>query len=153
MKPLSLIAIMMLSVFASANAQKATAEDSVRAVVDRLFDAMRAADTAALRSCFAADAVLGTVQTDASGRATLREEPVTGFVEFVGRQERGAADERITFGAVLVDGPLASVWTPYRFHYKGAFSHCGVNLFRLLRGADGWRIRTITDTRRKSPCE
>jgi hypothetical protein len=30
------------------------------------------------------------------------------------------------------------------------YSHCGVDVFMLVKTADGWKISTLADTRRKS---
>lgn len=129
-----------------------TTEDSVRSTVADLFSAMYRADAAALQAVFHDSARLGTVNTDASGQSTYRNSPAAGFIAYVGKLTPGAADERAQVDRVLVDGPLALAWTPYRFYAKGAFSHCGVNLIQLVRSAGRWQILAITDTRRKEPC-
>lgn len=56
------------------------------------------------------------------------------------RQGTDRLDERLAPGTVHVDGPLAEVLTPYRFHINGTFSHCGADSFHLVRQADGWRV-------------
>jgi len=129
-----------------------TAEDTVRNTVATLFSAMLRADAAALRDIFHDSARLGTVATDASGQAAFRSSPAAGFIAYVGRLQPGTADERATVERILVDGPLALAWTPYRFYANGTFSHCGVNLIQLARSSGRWRILSITDTRRKDAC-
>jgi len=64
-----------------------------------------------------------------------------------------AADERISFETIKIDGPLAIAWTPYKFYYEGKFSHCGVNSFQLVRVDNQWRIQYLIDTRRRQGCE
>jgi hypothetical protein len=44
---------------------------------------------------------------------------------------------------VLVSGPVAMVWLPYDFYIDGKWSHCGVDVFTLLRNGAGWRIATV----------
>jgi hypothetical protein len=44
---------------------------------------------------------------------------------------------------VMVSGPLATVWLPYDFYLDGAWSHCGVDVFTMLKTEAGWRIATI----------
>jgi hypothetical protein len=41
----------------------------------------------------------------------------------------------------------------YAFFAGDTFSHCGVNAFQLFKGADGWKIFHIADTRRREGCE
>jgi hypothetical protein len=129
-----------------------TASDSVRSVINRMFDAMRDSDTATLREIMAAGARIETVTVDAAGETVIRGVAAADFIATVGGMPRGAADERIVFETVRTDGPLGIAWTPYRFHFNGKFSHCGVNTFRLARYGDRWKIISVMDTRRKAPC-
>lgn len=129
-----------------------SAEDSVKQVVNTLFAAMKNADAASLRSVFADSAILQTITHDKGGKTGIRNEEVGEFVEFVGKQQKDAADERITFETIRIDGPLAIAWTPYQFYYQGKFSHCGVNSFQLIRFDGGWKIQYLVDTRRKQEC-
>lgn len=142
--------VLLLALATTPRAQ--TAEDSVRTTVAGLFTAMLRADAAALQSVFHDSARLGSVVIDASGQASYRSSPAAGFIAYVGRLQPGDADERAQVDRILIDGPLALAWTPYRFYAKGAYSHCGVNLIQLARSAGRWRILSITDTRRKEPC-
>jgi hypothetical protein len=43
-------------------------------------------------------------------------------------------------------------WAPYDFHLDGKLSHCGIDSFGLVRGADGWRIAGISYTVQKTGC-
>lgn len=65
-------------------------------------------------------------------RAQQRATPAGGtFVE------RGFQPE------VRVSGPVAMVWFPYDFYRDGRWSHCGVDVFTLLKSQAGWRIATL----------
>lgn len=44
---------------------------------------------------------------------------------------------------VMVSGPVAMVWLPYDFYQDGKWSHCGVDVFTLLKTEAGWRIATL----------
>ena len=44
------------------------------------------------------------------------------------------------------------VWAPYDFHVNGAFSHCGVDVFSLVRTAEGWRIAAVAYTVEREGC-
>lgn len=144
-----LLTVLAFSTFSRAQ----TTEDSVKTVVNNLFAAMIKSDTALLRTCFADSMVLQTIVRGKSGGAEVKSETAEGFVKSIGSLKPGSADERITFGNVLIDGPLALVWTPYKFYFNGQFSHCGVNSFHLVRFKDGWRIQYLIDTRRRVNCE
>lgn len=129
-----------------------TTEDSVKAVINNLFTAMKTADSVAVKNVFSDWAVLQTISRNKEGGTIIRTDEVAGFASFVGKSTKGDADERISFGAVHIDGALASVWTPYQFYYKGNFSHCGVNSFQLVRINGQWKIQYLIDTRRKENC-
>lgn len=128
-----------------------SARDSVMAAVNDLFEAMKKADTVLLKNCFSPNAVMQTIQ-DNKGIVKVSNETVADFIAFVGKEAVGAADEQIVFDTILIDGTLATAWTPYKFYYKGNFSHCGVNSFQLVRLNSGWKIQYIIDTRRKEGC-
>ena len=131
---------------------RATAEDSVKAVINNMFAGMKSADTFLLKSCFADSMVLQTISGNKEGKLVVRNEDPAGFIDFVSKESPGNADERIVFDVVKVDGPLAMAWTPYNFYYKGQFSHCGVNSFQLVRFNGQWKIQYLIDTRRKRGC-
>ena len=133
------------------NAQ--TAEDSVKAVVNQLFTAMRNTDVSMLKDAFADSAVLQTIRRKPDGNFFVQNERVSDFASQIGMAKKDSLDERITFETIKIDGPLAVAWTPYKFFYAGNFSHCGVNSFQLVRINGRWKIQFLIDTRRRQGCE
>lgn len=123
---------------------------SVMAPIHRLFDGMRSADSAMVRSAFhplarfiRVDERSDSVRVTASG--------VDRFVAAVAGAD-APWDERLFDTVVHIDGPIASVWTEYTFHLGDRFSHCGVDSIELARGEVGWLITQLADTRRRAPC-
>lgn len=137
--------------FLSSQAQTVT--DSVKSAVDDLFTAMRDADSAALIKCFAPGAILQTIIKDKNGIVSVKTDAIGTFASSIGQLPKGAADERIVFDGVKVDGTLASVWTPYNFYYQQQKLHCGVNSFQLVKLSNGWKIQYLIDTRHKTGCD
>lgn len=127
-----------------------TPETEVGAVVQGLFDAMRAGDRAAAEALFHPEAALGGPARSEEG-VTLRMSGTQDFLEAVGSDER-EWDERIWDVQIRVDGDLATAWMNYAFFLDGEFSHCGVNAFQLFRSAAGWKIFVVSDTRRQDDC-
>jgi hypothetical protein len=125
-------------------------EAAVRATVARLFDGMRARDTAAVRSAFHPEARLQTVVREGDAHR-LESAPISEFISALGRSPVGW-DERVGSLDVRVDDGLATVWTAYRLYVSDRFAHCGVDAFTLVQDAAGWRILQIVDTRRTG-CE
>ena len=132
--------------------KRETAEDSVKAVINKMFTGMKAADPVILKSSFADSMVLQTISRNKEGQLIVSNEDPADFINFISNESPGNADERIVFDVVKVDGPLAIAWTPYSFYYKGKFSHCGVNSFQLVRFNGEWKIQYLIDTRRKQGC-
>lgn len=133
------------------NAQ--TTQDSVKAAINKLFEGMKNSDAELIQTAFADSAVLQTISRNKDGKTIVRNEAVANFAASVSKLPKGAADERIVFDVVKIDGPLAIVWTPYKFYYNGNFSHCGVNSFQLVKLNGDWKIQYLIDTRRKKGCE
>ena len=137
----------------SSSTQAQTPEDSVKAVVNQLFKAMKNVDGAMLKDAFADSAVLQTIRRRPDGTFFVHNEKVSDFVTSISNAKKDSLDERITFETVKIDGPLALVWTPYKFYYAGNFSHCGVNSFQLVKINGRWKIQFLIDTRRRQGCE
>lgn len=150
MKQLSILFLFLCSAIA-ANAQ--TAEDSVKTTVNNLFTAMKNADAVLLKSVFADSAILQTITRNKEGKTEVKTDAVAGFVEQITKLPKDAADERITYDVIRIDGSLAIAWTPYKFYFNGKFSHCGVNSFQLVRFNGVWKIQYLIDTRRRAGCE
>jgi hypothetical protein len=147
------LVFIIIFVFAHGFASRAqTAEDSVKAAVNLLFAGMKNSDPAAIKSAFADSAILQSISAK-EGKTVISNESVNDFSTSISKIARGDADERIQFETIKIDGPLALVWAPYKFFYKGQFSHCGVDSFQLVKIKGVWKIQYLVDTRRKQPCD
>lgn len=155
MKKKSIVAVMatvlMVSTAAPSPAQEE--QDEVRAVVGALFDAMRQADSAAVRELFHPQMQQMASSGERGGVPFVGFGQVDRFVQLVGEAEPGALDEHIGPPEIRVDDHLATVFTPYAFHYNGSLMHCGVNVFLIARVEENWRIVGLADTRREQGCE
>jgi hypothetical protein len=137
---------------APAHGQQAD-EQAVIAAVQRLFDAMRARDTAAMRSVLTAEARL-VGQVTREGRTSIQVTPVSQFVTAIASiSDPAELIERVYEPKVDIDGDLASYWAFYTLHLGDRFIHCGVDAAHLFRTADGWKIASLADTRRTTSCD
>ena len=127
-------------------------KDAVEAVVLKLFDGMRAGDSAMVNSVFYEDADMYTVLTDQNGNNQIRKGSLDKFLSAVGSPHDQVWDEPVWDTKIDIDGALASVWTKYAFYAGKQFSHCGVDAFQMFKSAEGWKIIQITDTRQKQGC-
>lgn len=131
---------------------QSTDETAVRAAIDQMFTGMRKSDTTLVKSVFAPAASLQSVAKNKEGAVSVRQESIPGFITSIGKQTAGDLDERLTGYEIKVDAELAIAWTPYTFYYKGQKSHCGVNVFTLVKINGSWKIQSIIDTRRRDGC-
>ncbi|GAA4305246.1 hypothetical protein GCM10023183_19250 [Nibribacter koreensis] len=147
----------VLSLTASAQTKKATpaSQDAkaVEAAVVKFFDGMRQSDSTLSKSVLAPGARLQSVMKDKNGVVQLRETPMNKFIEMVGQKHDKMLDEGIWNVKVHIDGDFATLWCDYALYVGDTFSHCGVDAFQLYRAQDGWKIFSITDTRRKEGCD
>ena len=125
----------------------------VRATLDQLFTGMRTGDSSLVSRSFMPDATLQSVSTAPDGKIRVGKNAIAGFIQAVGTPHQEVWDERIYDLDIRVDGAMASVWAPYTFYLGEKFSHCGVNAFTLIKTESGWKIASITDTRRKDECK
>lgn len=140
----------------SARAQGALSADDPRhgeilSVVTRLFDGMRTADSALVRSLFHPNAQLVTTLVR-DGVPTVQQDSLAVFFRSVGTARPEPLDERIKNPRVFLDGTLAIVWTEYDLFLGPRFIHCGVDAFHLARIGEVWQIVALADTRRREGC-
>ncbi|MEP7326517.1 MAG: nuclear transport factor 2 family protein [Gemmatimonadota bacterium] len=145
------ILVLVRSVSAVAQGDEAKKAE-VLATVQKLFDGMRARDTAAVSQVLDSSARLVTT-LNANGVADMDITAVPDFVRIVAIAAPGQLlDERIGGPEVGVEDNLATVWVPYRFYLGTGFSHCGIDAFQLAKTSSGWKIIALADTRR-APAE
>lgn len=127
-------------VVAQASAQdRSDDEAQALAIADRALAAISDEDLVALTDLMLEETVLYWAgERDGERRlgARSREEERALVLE-VDIVERGFDPE------VRVSGSVAMVWYPYDIYVDGAWLHCGVDIFNLVRTDAGWKIATI----------
>ncbi len=152
MKKLALF-ILLISLTASRlDAQGVDEKDAIKKTITTFFDGMRKADTTLIRGTISKGMVLHSVGTSKEGETKLITEDVNDFLKSIAKPHTQVYDERVVFDDIKRDGPLASVWAPYKFYLGNQFSHCGVDVFQLAKIDGAWKIIYIVDTRRKDNC-
>jgi hypothetical protein len=139
-----------LSVF---TAKSQTTEDSVKAAVNGMFEAMNNSDTAMLRTAFGDSALLQTFGYNKAGKPVVVTETVSSFAKQVSQFPKGEINEKIEFETIKIDGNMAMVWAPFKLYLKGKFYSCGVNCIQLAKLNGVWKVQYILDTRRRKGCE
>ena len=49
-------------------------------------------------------------------------------------------EEKLLSSEIKIHNNIAVAWVPYTLSFSGKFSHCGVDVFTLLKTAEGWKI-------------
>jgi len=120
---------------------------AVLAVVDDAMRAISASDGAALARLTVPDMLIVSERPAKSGGTeviTRRFDP-TSFT--------GTLRERYWEPVVHVRNGIAVVWTPYEFWVDGKTTHCGIDVFQLVKDAGRWRIGSLTYTVEPTACE
>lgn len=67
------------------------------------------------------------------------------------RELPGDIVERGFDAEVQVSGRVASVWLPYDLYIDGEWSHCGVDVFTMVKEGEDWRIMSMAWSRLQPP--
>jgi hypothetical protein len=134
---------------ASAREPSAAERDEILAPLQTLFDALEAGDAALLRSVVAPGTLMSFTETQ-DGTTTLGTATLDQLAERI-TSSPVPLIERMWDPVVMVEGHLATIWTPYDFYAGSELSHCGIDAATLLLGEDGWRIVGLSWTRDQPP--
>ena len=145
------VAVAIASLLAATPARAQTDERAVVAAVTKFLDGIRTRDTALMRSTVVSSAALVPV-----GGPTGLGAPsaIDDIIERTGKGAGPGNDERIETPKVQIAAPLASLWAYYTLTRPGETSidRCGVNVFLLRKGPDGWKLFQIAATSRTEGC-
>jgi hypothetical protein len=133
---LLVLAIVVSATPLRAQSARPTAEEvAVLAVIDRFMQAITTSDAAALAA----------LRLDERAMTTMAR-PVAGGGIGIARRAPSmdvlpkGLRERYWDPTVLVRGSIAVVWAPYEFWRDGKTTHCGVDVFDLVKQEGAWRI-------------
>lgn len=131
-----------------AAAQESNLEESeVLAVAEAALGAVTAEDVLALTDLMVSEALVFTV----SGPSNDLRFSIRSRAEQRRRGFSGDITERGFDAQVRVASGLATVWLPYDLYIDGSWSHCGVDVFSLLRVEGEWKILTMGWTVEQPP--
>jgi hypothetical protein len=121
----------------------------VLGVAQQFFDALEKGDTAAFRNLFVEDARTSFVQEkDAKVLAGSRSPKNFSF-----NKDRIVRERFLRDGVeVMVQNRIAMVWGPYNLWINDKFSHCGVDVFTMLKTDKGWKISSLSYSMESEGC-
>ncbi|MBL8553909.1 MAG: DUF4440 domain-containing protein [Phenylobacterium sp.] len=125
-------------------------EVAVTEAVQRFFDAMAREDRAALAQVVLPGTLFTAVELAADGSPGTSRFSVEDFA----RNLRPGLDERMWSPRVSVRGDmLATLSTPYEFRLDGKTTHCGIDVFTLVKDRGAWKIASLAWTREPAACD
>ena len=106
--------------------------------VNHFFEALEKKDTTLYRSLVMSNAQIWVVRMF---NDTLRNLMRT-FSEDIKRLAvmKEVIEEKPFRYTITIHKEIAVVWAPYALSFSGKFSHCGIDVFTLLKTLDGWKI-------------
>ncbi|NNF04007.1 MAG: hypothetical protein HKN17_06035 [Rhodothermales bacterium] len=146
----------LLIIMAAVPVKSASAQDmdapsqAVLDTVQRFFDALESKDGDALRSVLTTQGITHALRIRGDSVVVVARPHDAAVASITGSD--ASLMERMFDPVVHVDDHLAVVWTPYDFHVNGTFSHCGTDIFSLIRVRDAWKIASITYTVEQDDC-
>jgi len=146
------LAVLLCAAAVSAAAPQTTVpnleEPAILALVDRFMLAVAEKDPAAM-TALRLEGGFNVVERPAPTGGTL----VTRRVFTPNNPNRTAEyRERYWDPIVHVRGSIAVVWTPYEFWIDGKTSHCGIDVFDLMKEQGVWKIANMMWTVEPEAC-
>lgn len=142
--------ILAIYLYSSCPSLAQNQEKAALKVAEDFFVALEKGDSTAFRSLFVPTAMVYTMR-ETNGK------PVTGSRSpFSDKFRPGTViKERMkaTGVEVQVHGRMAVVWAPYNLWVNDVFSHCGVDVFTLIKMDTGWKIASLAYTIEKEGCD
>ena len=125
-------------------------EAAILAVIDRFMHAIGSNDSA----------VLAELRIEGGSTIVSRRDPAGGEAPLVTRRvftpsttsRPSTNKERYWDPVVHVRGGIAVVWTPYEYWADGKSSHCGIDVFDMMKDKGVWKIANAMWTVEPEAC-
>ena len=132
-----------------AAAQSSDPRVAVIAVADSALAAITRGDAIGLTDLMVPEAVMFPTSTrDGVTTYRVRTREAQRTASLNGAVERGFKP------TAMVNGGVAMVWMPYDLYLNGAWSHCGADVFTLVKADGKWRIASLAWSAEQPPvCE
>ena len=122
----------------------------VLGVVNQFFDAMQKNDSLGFRKVFLPEAYNYYIQET---KDSLRIGARSSF-DFKFRKDRIVREQLTDKGVMVqVHKRIAVVWGPYNLWINNTFSHCGVDVFTLVKTKAGWKIASLAYSMENEGCD
>jgi hypothetical protein len=124
---------------------------AVLAVVQRLYDGMRARDTLLMRSALHTDARF-FVSSTTNRQPLTRLVPLDVYLGSISGSGERLDPQPVAPIEIRVRGNIATAWVPFTLRRNGNLSHCGLDSFQLALTPIGWRIIQLFEMQQREGC-
>ena len=146
--------VLAIFFFSMGKIMSQTPEDSVKLTINQFMNAIGNSNGISIIACFAdSNSTYQTIFKNRNGGLEVKNENIREFAHIIGSQPLNSISQKFSFDVVKTDGPLAAVWTSYKFYANGKVHHCGICSFQLVRLGNQWKIQYLIDTRHTDRCE
>ena len=123
-------------------AQTGDDKQSAIAVVNQLFDGMKAKSADQIKAVFAPDVHFLAIDKPRDGKGLSKSRVSTGeaFIKMITESKSAEYIEKMISPEARIAGDMAVVSGRYTFYVGDKFSHCGMDTFNLVRTEAGWKI-------------
>ncbi len=127
-----------------------TEKAAVESVVNQFFESLEKQDTVLLKEVAFMEGQIWTVNnavSPARHRMRFFKDDLKTF------QSKNSYHEEAFSMDVKIHEGMAMAWVPYEFRLNGEFSHCGVDVFTLIKKDDAWKIINVSYTIDNEGCD
>ncbi len=132
----------------STNCLAQDSKQEVLNVVNTFFQTMENKDSMTFNSLFLENAYAYSVRQQ--GNTTLVRSSILKASASKNTLKERLREEEIT---VLIKKNIAAVWAPYDFWIDEKHSHCGYEVFTLIKRDSAWKIASLTYSVEKDSCK
>jgi Putative lumazine-binding len=150
MKKYFLLPALFACLYSYAQVNNETEKKAVQETVNHFFEAMEKKDTVLYKTTVFTNGQLWAMRKlQDSTRYSMRY-----FSDDIKRlvSMKEVIEEKALSYQVNIHNGIAVAWVPYTLSMSGKFSHCGVDVFTLIKTNDGWKIVNASYTIEPDGC-
>lgn len=151
MKKLLLFILITLSLEAFAQKKHTQEEKEILLKVQQFFDALEKQDTVLFKSILLMDGQTWAIsEKENTVKYSMRQfrDIMKTFIN-----PARIIQERMLSSEIKIHDRIAMAWVPYTLDISGKFSHCGIDIFTMLKTSEGWKIASAAYTVEPDGCE
>jgi hypothetical protein len=144
MKKLIIFFLLALSIKSFGQERHKQDKKEILQKVQLFFDALERQDTTLFKSILLTNGQVWAI-SEKENAAKYSTRNFSDFMKTLINPAR-IIQERMLSSEVKIHNRIAMAWVPYTLDISGKFSHCGVDLFTMLKTDEGWKIATAAYT-------